>query len=139
MFDLNRFIIAQETSYENALSELRAGHKIGHWIWYIFPQHESLGISPKSKYFGLQSLKEARDYMAHSILGQRYLECVNALLTHRDCTILEIMGTDLDAKKLLSSLTLMSTVCSDKLLQEATAAFYRDAYFEGELRSLQVK
>lgn len=129
MFDLNRFIAAQEKSYENALRELRAGHKVGHWIWYIFPQHESLGISAKSKYFGVKSLEEALAYMAHSVLGQRYLECVNALLTHRDCSILEIMGTDLDAKKLLSSLTLMSTACPNELLKEAIAAFYSDAYF----------
>ena len=37
-FDLNRFVEAQEADYSTALSELRAGHKRTHWMWYIFPR-----------------------------------------------------------------------------------------------------
>ena len=37
-YDLERFVSAQKYSYENALSEIQAGHKTSHWIWYVFPQ-----------------------------------------------------------------------------------------------------
>ena len=45
MSDLSRFVKAQETDYERALSEIRSGHKRSHWIWYIFPQIAGLGFS----------------------------------------------------------------------------------------------
>ena len=37
MRDLNRFIKAQEKTYEKALNEIKNGHKETHWMWYIFP------------------------------------------------------------------------------------------------------
>lgn len=136
MFDLNRFIEAQKDSYEIALVELRAGHKKSHWIWYIFPQQATLGVSANSKYYGMSSLEEAQAYIAHSILGSRYLECIEALMEHRDRPIVEIMGTNLDAMKLLSSLTLMSSVCDKKILREAICKFYSDASYQEALRLL---
>ncbi len=45
--DLKRFIDAQDggtstrvdmTAFEAAIEELRNGKKVGHWIWFIFPQ-----------------------------------------------------------------------------------------------------
>ena len=46
-YDLNRFISAQEGVYDRALAELREGLKRSHWMWYIFPQIEGLGIAPR--------------------------------------------------------------------------------------------
>ena len=43
---LERFHEAQRApvgGFETALAELRAGRKTSHWIWYIFPQLETLG------------------------------------------------------------------------------------------------
>ena len=38
-FDLDRFVRAQDGGvYEQALRELRAGAKRGHWMWFVFPQ-----------------------------------------------------------------------------------------------------
>ena len=37
-FNLNRFIDAQLYSYAAGLSELKAGEKRSHWMWFIFPQ-----------------------------------------------------------------------------------------------------
>lgn len=42
---LERYRIAQSTTYDSALSELRSGHKQSHWMWYIFPQLQGLGHS----------------------------------------------------------------------------------------------
>ncbi len=37
-YNLDRFIDAQNGVYEQALSELKAGRKTSHWMWFIFPQ-----------------------------------------------------------------------------------------------------
>ena len=57
--NLERFVKAQEHSYENALREIRAGRKTGHWMWYIFPQAKGLGFSDMAAYYGIDSLEEA--------------------------------------------------------------------------------
>jgi uncharacterized protein (DUF1810 family) len=132
MFDLSRFIAAHEGNYELALRELCAGHKKSHWIWYIFPQQAHLGVSAQSKYYGISGMEEAQAYMAHSVLGPRYLECVDALLKHRHRPIVEIIGTNLDAKKLLSSLTLMYDACGNKTIREAISALYSGSDCEEE-------
>ena len=41
-YDLKRFLLAQETDYGRALSEIRNGQKMSHWMWYIFPQIRNL-------------------------------------------------------------------------------------------------
>jgi len=79
-FDLQRFIDAQSPIYGTALAELRAGKKRTHWMWFIFPQHRALGKSPRAIRFGLESLEEARAYLAHPILGHRLRECTDAML-----------------------------------------------------------
>jgi uncharacterized protein (DUF1810 family) len=56
---LERFIQAQETSFEGALAELKAGRKSGHWIWWVFPQLKGLGTSHNSTFYGLDDEAEA--------------------------------------------------------------------------------
>ena len=64
--NLTRFIQAQNNtygSYANALTEFRDfGHKVSHWIWYIFPQleHEFPGQSYNKRYFGIQGMKRPK-------------------------------------------------------------------------------
>jgi len=67
-FDLQRFVTAQEP-VDTVLSELRAGRKRTHWMWFIFPQLGGLGHSSMAEYYGISSLAEARAYLAHSVLG----------------------------------------------------------------------
>ena len=43
-FNLQRFADAQAGGvYEQALSEIKAGEKRSHWMWFIFPQSADLG------------------------------------------------------------------------------------------------
>ncbi len=42
---LERFVEAQSPIYDDALAELRAGAKRGHWMWFVFPQIAGLGRS----------------------------------------------------------------------------------------------
>jgi len=98
-FDLQRFVDAQAPVYEAALAELRAGRKQAHWMWFIFPQHRALGKSPRAIRFGLESLDEARAYLAHPILGARLRECTDAMLEARPgLTAHDILGSPDDLK-----------------------------------------
>jgi uncharacterized protein (DUF1810 family) len=106
-FDLQRFIDAQAGAYDGALRELRAGHKTGHWIWFIFPQLAGLGRSEMSRFYGIASLDEARAYLADPVLGPRLLECVTAVLEAPGRSPEAILGS-VDAMKLRSSVTLFA-------------------------------
>jgi uncharacterized protein (DUF1810 family) len=104
-FDLERFVGAQDAVIEDALAELRSGRKTGHWIWFVFPQMAGLGSSPTSRFYAIDSLVEARAYLAHPVLGPRLLAAVDAVLSVRGGTAVDILG-DVDARKLRSSATL---------------------------------
>ncbi|MEY3851416.1 MAG: hypothetical protein RI910_396 [Verrucomicrobiota bacterium] len=106
---LDRFLQAQEKTYSGALSELKAGKKTGHWIWWIFPQLRGLGTSHNSIFYGLADEDEARAYIQHPILGQRYRDCVAAVHAHICAGGVDpeaLMGSDVDVLKLRSSLGL---------------------------------
>ena len=75
MPDLDRFVIAQAPVISTVLDELRAGRKQTHWMWFIFPQLAALGRSSTAQFYGLTSLAEGRDYLAHPVLGPRLVEC----------------------------------------------------------------
>ena len=71
IFDLDRFVSAQEDVYDSALAEIRAGRKRTHWMWFVFPQLRGLGSSPISRQFAIRSAAEARAYLAHPTLRRR--------------------------------------------------------------------
>ena len=81
-FDLKRFVDAQRPVYDQVCSELRAGQKRSHWIWFIFPQISGLGSSGMAQTFAISSLGEAAAYLEHPVLGPRLRLCaelVNAI------------------------------------------------------------
>ena len=106
-FKLARFEEAQDAAgtYQRALSELRAGDKRSHWMWFIFPQVAGLGLSPTSQKYAISSLDEARAYLSHPLLGARLRECFQAVLAVDDRNAEQIFG-GIDARKLHSSSTL---------------------------------
>jgi uncharacterized protein (DUF1810 family) len=103
---LERFVVAQAGSYEGAVAELRAGRKVGHWIWWVLPQLRGLGSSANSTFYGIASLEEARSYARHPVLGPRLREAVGALLDHEERGAEAVLGAD--AVKARSSLTLFA-------------------------------
>ncbi len=105
LYDLERFLKAQEEMYSVALSEIRAGMKESHWIWFIFPQLKALGFSSTAQYYGIQDLDEAKAYLAHPVLSARLIEISEALLALDDSNSSRVMGYP-DDLKLCSSMTL---------------------------------
>lgn len=126
MFDLDRFVSAQERNYAQALEELRAGRKASHWMWFVFPQHVALGRSETARFYGIASAQEARAYLRHPILGPRLREASNALLSHAGASAEAIMG-GIDALKLRSSMTLFEAVADDPV----PFAALLDAFYDG--------
>ena len=123
-FQLGRFVDAQEGMFETALMELQNGRKQSHWIWFIFPQLAELGRSPTSQFYGIRSLHEARAFLAHPLLGDRYRQCVEAVRSWTgQKAAAEILG-DVDAMKWRSSLTLFEVASGDPLLAETLQAFF---------------
>ena len=115
--NLDHFIEAQNSNLEIALTELTAGKKTGHRIWYVFPQIAGLGFSKQSKHYGIGTREEAKAFISHPILSANYSKCLDALLQHTDTAITTIMG-DIDASKLNSSLTLFNGLSDDPDLQQ---------------------
>jgi uncharacterized protein (DUF1810 family) len=107
-FNLQRFVDAQGGGvYEQALSEIEAGEKRSHWMWFIFPQHRDLGRSPTAKFYGLSGEEEARAYLAHPVLGPRYRRCVAAVRAQVDAgRSLEAIFGELDGQKFRSSVAI---------------------------------
>ena len=124
---LERFIEAQAPVYDQALAELRAGRKQSHWMWFIFPQIAGLGQSPTSRAYAIQTLDEARAYLAHPVLGARLRECCQAVMNLRTNSAEEIFGS-VDEMKFRSCLTLFTEADHGEVL------FYNllEKYFEGE-------
>ncbi|HTG39864.1 DUF1810 domain-containing protein [Sphingomonas sp.] len=120
--NLNRFLMAQASTWPAALAELRAGQKRSHWMWFVFPQIAGLGHSAMARTYAIASLVEARAYLAHPLLGARYREGVAALMTHAGRSAAAIMG-DVDAMKLRSSLTLFAAA-GEESADAALARFF---------------
>ena len=77
---LDRFLQAQESVWPRVVAELRAGRKRTHWMWFVFPQIKGLGRSDMAQRYAIQSLAEARAYLAHPVLAARLRECCQILL-----------------------------------------------------------
>ena len=125
-FDLARFVDAQDSggAYESALAELRAGRKRGHWIWFVLPQIEGLGMSPTSQFFGVRGLAEARAYVAHPVLGPRLVAAARALADLPGSDAVAVLGS-IDAVKLRSSMTLFEAADPDQpVYAEVLAKFF---------------
>lgn len=124
-FNLQRFLSAQQTMFDQALAEVQSGEKRSHWIWFIFPQLAGLGHSAVAQHYAIASLDEARAYLAHPMLGTRLERSIEALLAwagRRSAN--EIFGS-IDSMKLRSSLTLFSAAAEgESLFQRALATFF---------------
>jgi uncharacterized protein (DUF1810 family) len=121
---LDRFVAAQRdpvAGFATALVELRGGGKQGHWIWYIFPQLSGLGSSWMAQRYELDSVAEAARYLEHPVLGARLLEITTVVREHVRAggRVDRLMGSRIDALKLVSSLTLFCQV-ADQLRGNGT-------------------
>jgi uncharacterized protein (DUF1810 family) len=134
VFNLQRFVEAQDRVYQSVLEELRSGHKRGHWMWYVFPQIQGLGESAMSREYAISSRDEARAYSEDPILGARLRECTQLVMAVEGRTAEQIFSSP-DNLKFHSCMTLFE--------QSATEpAIFRTAllkYFGGKPDQLTLR
>lgn len=121
-YNLQRFIDAQQEYYEIAKSELTAGEKQSHYMWFMFPQIKGLGHSPMAEYYAIADINEARLYLQNPILSEHMNNLLDILIDLPCDNAYQIFGTP-DDIKLKSSMTLFkltepSNVRFDKILQK---------------------
>ncbi|MDA5092964.1 DUF1810 domain-containing protein [Aliiroseovarius sp. KMU-50] len=122
--ELDMFIEAQDTVWSDVLSELQAGKKTSHWMWFVFPQLAELGQSDMSQLYGLEDLDEATAYLEHEELKRRLLVVTSLMLEHVGTEPADILGR-IDAMKLHSSMTLFAAVPdAHDAFREVLEAFY---------------
>ena len=138
MSKLERFVKAQENSFERALSEIENGKKETHWMWYSFPQIKGLGKSFNSHFYGIDSKMEASKYLSHEVLGPNLQICAEALLTHADRTAHEMLGWG-DSMKLKSSMTLFNEVSNEACFEKVLDTFFNGAKCQRTIGLLQNK
>lgn len=126
---LQRFVDAQAPIYDQVRSELRAGHKRSHWMWFVFPQIAGLGHSAMAARFAIVSLAEARAYLAHPVLGARLRECTELVNAVEDRSIEQILGYP-DDLKFRSSMTLFAEAAGAHEREPFIRAI--EKYFNGE-------
>lgn len=132
--NLQRFVEAQNTIFEQVVSELRAGHKRGHWMWFIFPQLKGLGRSPTAMEFGIASREEAEEFLKHSVLGPRLVECTELVNAVNDRSIDAILGYP-DDLKFRSSMTLFTAIAPE----EPNFRTALEKYFDGQRDELTIE
>lgn len=150
-YNIERFVKAQDYpmrgcgSYAEALEEMKQGMKLRHWIWYVFPQLKWIGNSSMSQFYGIENIEEAKEYLAHPILGARLHEILEAMFNSGCSELLKIMGKRIDASKFCSSMTLFwvasqqmeSTPGGDPIFKRAIDTFCRGGYDQLTLRKLE--
>ena len=139
-FDFDRFIRARAGVYPRALAELRAGEKVTHWMWFVFPQVLGLGHSDNARLYAISGLAEAQAYAVHNLLGPRLIESTEAMLGWAGRrTPLEILGV-IDAMKFHSSMTLFDKgFPGETCFAVALAAFFDGKRDQTTLEKLTTK
>ena len=133
MRDYKQFLKAQERDYESARKEILNGKKLGHWIWYIYPQLRGLGESPNSNAkYGIIDLEDARHYFENKVLKERLLEMTDILVKSKVENIHEIF--DRDTKKVRSCMTLFYLATKEEIFKKVL-----DKYYKGELDTLTIE
>jgi uncharacterized protein (DUF1810 family) len=127
VYDLQRFVDAQERVYDSVLEELRRGQKTNHWMWFIFPQIKGLGASATAQAYAISSLEEARAYWEHPILGPRLRECTRLVLGLEGRSVEQIFHHP-DNLKFRSCMTLFDRCVTDNTMFRDTL----QKYFGGE-------
>ena len=134
MSNLTRFVEAQNPVYSRVCSELRAGAKTSHWMWFVFPQIKGLGHSAMAQKFAISSVDEAREYLEHPVLGARLRECTELVCAVTGKSAHEIFGAP-DDLKFRSCMTLFAGVAGEgSIFQEALKK-----YFAGEPDALTLR
>lgn len=133
-YRLQRFVDAQASCFAQVRSELLAGQKQSHWMWFVFPQVRGLGSSATAQRFAISGPAEADAYLIHPVLGDRLRDCTALVNAVAGRSVHDIFGYP-DNLKFHSSVTLFAwVVAHGPRLQRLGNHVFADAltkYFKG--------
>jgi len=136
-FELQRFVDAQDPVIDDACSELRAGRKRSHWMWFVFPQLAGLGYSAMAQRYAIASLAEARAYLAHPLLGPRLRDCSALVLAVEGRDVHQIFGAP-DDLKFWSSMTLFDVAApSEPVFRDCLNKYFGGRSDRGTLSRIE--
>jgi uncharacterized protein (DUF1810 family) len=125
-YRLQRFVDAQAECFTQVRSELAAGQKRTHWMWFVFPQMRGLGSSPMAVRFAISGLDEAKAYLSHPVLGARLRECTASVNAAEGRSAGEIFGYP-DDLKFHSSVTLFAQAGHEEVFETALRKYFAGA------------
>ena len=126
-YHLERFVKSQYETYDRAFYEIKRGWKVMHWMWYIFPQLRELAKSRMAEFYGIENMEEAKQYLAHHVLGKRLRECCESLLALDTNDPCKVLGRT-DDVKLRYSMTLFAEAEGEGSVFEKVI----DKFYQGE-------
>jgi uncharacterized protein (DUF1810 family) len=133
-YNLQRFVDAQQPLFQQVLTELEAGQKRSHWMWFVFPQIQGLGRSDTARHYAITGLNEARAYLQHPVLGPRLEQCAAIIAPQVERSARQIFSSP-DDMKLHSSMTLFSIAAPERPVFQKVL----DTFFGGERDAMTVK
>jgi uncharacterized protein (DUF1810 family) len=136
-YHLQRFVDAQASCFVQVHSELAAGQKRTHWMWFVFPQMRGLGSSPMASYFAISGLDEAKAYLMHPVLGDRLRDCTGLVDAVEGRSIEEIFGYP-DDLKFHSSVTLFAQADDDEVFVRALRKYFNGAHDQATMKLLRL-
>ena len=108
-YHLQRFVDAQASCFAQVRSELAAGQKHSHWMWFIFPQITAWVQVLWRSALPSPVVDEADGYLIHPVLGARLRDCTALVNAVKGRSIGDIFGYP-DDLKFHSSVTLFAGV-----------------------------
>lgn len=107
-------------SFNQAMREIRAGQKTGHWSWYVFPTNK-----PSRAFNNKFALKtdEALAYMDDTVLRKRYVQFMEAVSEQlkRGADPHTLLMSNVDVRKAYDSAVFFKNLAQNNLR-------YRDVY-----------
>ena len=133
----------QETKLQEGQIDLDLPGYYQYWNYAVKKGYSGTAIftknEPMSVFYGIKDDEEAKEYLAHPILGARLIEISTALLAHKDKSPIAIMG-DVDAEKLRSSMTLFTMISEENsVFDQVLQQFYKGKMCVKTLSILNVK
>ena len=127
---MKNFVEIQKKIYPIAYGEIKAGKKISHWMWFIFPQIAGLGYSYFTRNYEIKSLDEAKEYLTNDYLRNNLINILKALIEHGGKKKIDDILDFIDAQKLLSCMTLFKEA-NKYLNYEDIFSRVIDVFYEG--------
>ena len=127
-------------TYAQALQEIKNGKKMGHWMWYIFPQPRGFGHTHNSDFYGIRCLEEAQAYLEDEVLNVHLREITQAVLDQPTKNVKDLMGgNDIDWRKLAACMTLFDYISPNDIFAEVLDKFYAGSRHNETMTMIRTK